>query len=344
MQEAATTSGTHPQEQAPVTTDQPSRSAVHLLLPCFNEEQSIQPMVETLARVFADEPAWDVTAVFIDDGSHDATWDEITRVRAMDLPITIGGIRLEHNQGKAAAQAIGIREVTSAGGVVVLMDADGQHDPTQLPAILRSCEESRLPQIARRTEYRRGRANMAGTLGLGVLAGLTGVRFDPTLGEYLVLPARTVRMLARNPQLGVVPIVPLVQGMSPDMMTFPSPVLDRADGSTSTRWTRSQLWHKALLLLLANPWALLPRMAIIVVLTVLALGSYGMAIGIGSIVHGTFLGVGSVLVAMVMIFGVLAGLQLVTLGLVVVLFRTIAQAPVTTSSDVEVLDWRSDRP
>ena len=69
-----------------------------------------------------------------------------------------------------------------------------------------------------------------------------------------------------------------------------------------------------------------------------------MAVGIGSIVHGTFLGVGSVLVAMVMIFGVLAGLQLVTLGLVVVLFRTISQLAVTTSADVEVLDWRSDRP
>jgi glycosyltransferase involved in cell wall biosynthesis len=343
MQEAATTSGTHAHEQAPGPTDDPGRSTVHLLLPCFNEEQSIQPMVETLARVFADQPAWDVTAVFIDDGSHDDTWQEIARVRALDLPISVGGIRLEHNQGKAAAQAIGIREVASAGGLVVLMDADGQHDPSQLPTILRTCEDTRIPQIARRTDYRRGRTSMAGTVGLGVMSGLTGVRFDPTLGEYLVLPSRTVRQLARNPQLGVVPIVPLVQGISSRMETFSSPVLDRADGSTSTRWTRSQLWHKALLLLLANPWALLPRMAIIVVLTVLGLGSYGMVVGIGSIVHGTFLGVGSVLVAIVMVFGVLAGLQLVTLGLVVVLFRTIAQTPVTTSSDVEVLDWRSDR-
>lgn len=342
MQEAATSSGAQAREQAPGSTGRTTRSAVHLLLPCFNEEQSIQPMVETLARVFADEPGWDVTAVFIDDGSHDDTWKEIARVRSLDLPITVGGIRLEHNQGKAAAQAVGIREVASVGGLVVLMDADGQHDPSQLPAVLRACEETRTPQIARRTHYRRGRASMAGTVGLGVMSGLTGVRFDPTLGEYLVLPSRTVRLLARNPQLGVVPIVPLVQGMSSRMETFSSPILDRADGSTSTRWTRSQLWHKALLLLLANPWGLLPRMAVIVVLTVLALGSYGMVVGIGSIVHGTFLGVGSVLVAIVMVFGVLAGLQLVTLGLVVVLFRTISQTHATTSSDIEVLDWRDD--
>ena len=71
---------------APVTTDESSRSAVHLLLPCFNEEQSVQPMVETLARVFADEPAWDVTAVFIDDGSHDATWTRSPASETMDLP------------------------------------------------------------------------------------------------------------------------------------------------------------------------------------------------------------------------------------------------------------------
>ena len=39
---------------------------MYLLLPCFNEEQSIQPMVETLARVFADGPPGTCTAVFID--------------------------------------------------------------------------------------------------------------------------------------------------------------------------------------------------------------------------------------------------------------------------------------
>jgi glycosyltransferase involved in cell wall biosynthesis len=339
MHEGAMSSGAGTREQASRPLDEPDPPrTVHVLLPCFNEEQSVRPMVESLASVFADEPGWDVTAVFIDDGSHDETWLEVVRARQLDLPIHVSGIRLEHNQGKAAAQAIAIREVASKGGVVVLMDADGQHDPSQLPSILRSCDETRVPQIARRTSYRRGRTSMAGTVGLGLVAGLTGVRFDPTLGEYMALPPRTVGLLARNPQLGVVPIVPLVQGVAARLQTFSSPILDRVDGSSSTRWSRSQLWHKALLLLLANPWGLLPRMALAVVLTVIALGSYGMVVGIGSIVHGTFLGVGSVLVALVMVFGVLAGLQLVTLGLVVVLFRTIAQAPVTTSSDVEVLD------
>lgn len=343
MQEAVTTSGhASPDAPAQLGGEDTARVPVHVLLPCFNEERSIRPMVDSLAQVFADDARWDVVAVFIDDGSSDGTWQEIARAKELDLPITVGGIRLEHNQGKAVAQAVGIRQVGPTDGIVILMDSDGQHDPSTLPAIVADCAQTRLPQIARRTEYRRRRTTVIGTLGLGVVAGLTGVRFDPTLGEYLALPPHIVRMLARDPQLGIVPIVPLVQGMSPRLQTFPSPVLERADGSRSTRWTRSQLWHKALLLLLANPWALLPRMAVAIAVTVVLLGSYGLGVGIASIVHGTFLGVGSVLVAIVLVFAVLAGLQLVTLGLVVVLFRTISQSATANTSDHEVLDWDDD--
>ena len=181
---------------------------------------------------------------------------------------------------------------------------------------------------------------MLGTLGVSLVSGLTGARFDPTLGEYMVLPAKTVRSLARNPQFGVVPLVPLVQASVPRLEMFSSLAsLERSDGSHTTRWTRGQLWHKALLLLLANPWAMLPRVALAIALTVAVLGSYGMAVGIASLViHGTFLGVGSVLIAIVLVFSVLACLQLVTLGLVVVLFRSAPHGAPGASSDVEILD------
>lgn len=344
MREATTTSGQPTsQSTAPPRPDATDRVPVHVLLPCFDEELSVMPMVESLSHVFAKDERWDVVAVFIDDGSNDGTWREICRARELDLPITIGGIRLEHNQGKAAAQAVGLREIGPIDGVVILMDADGQHDPSSLPAILTGCLETRVPHVARRTDYRRSRTTSVGTLGLGIVAGLTGVRFDPSLGEYLALPSQTVRMLVRNPQLGIVPILQLVQATATRLETFSSPVLDRADGSGSTRWTRSQLWHKALLLLLANPWSLLPRMAVAIVVTVVALGSYGMTVGIASIVQGTFLGVGSVLVALVLVFAVLAGLQLATLGLVVVLFRTISHSSGSGGTEVEVLDWRTSR-
>lgn len=313
---------------------------VHVLLPCFNEQDSIISMAEALAQAFAREVDFRVTAVFIDDGSHDDTWSQIQKAQDLALPIDVGGIRLDHNQGKAAAQAVAIREVASTRGLVVLMDSDGQHDPTQLPAALRSCVQTGLPYIARRTEYRRSLTSRIGTAALSIILRLSSVRFDPTLGEYLVLPSHTVRLLARNPQLGVVPVVPLVQSSNRHVGTFDSPVLERSDGSGSTRWSRRQLWHKAVLLILANPWDMLPRVAMLIALTVVILGFYGLAAGIMSIIQGTFVGVGSIIVGMVIMFSVLAALQIVTLGLVVVLFRTGTQDPTVNGVDVEFLSWR----
>ena len=112
-----------------------------------------------------------------------------------------------------------------------------------------------------------------------------------------------------------------------------------ANAWRSTRWTKGQLWHKGLLVLLANPWAMLPRVALAIAITGLLLGSYGMAVGVASVMQGTFLGVGSVLVGMVLVFSVLAVLQLVTLGLVVVLFRSGLQFGAITTNDLEILDW-----
>jgi hypothetical protein len=316
---------------------------VHILLPCLDEERSIEPMVAALSKTFAGDQSFRVTAVFIDDGSHDDTWREIERVRRGEWAVGVGGIRLEHHQGKGVAQAIGIRALASEPGMIVLMDSDGQHDPSPLPSALHACEASKLPQVARRTDYQRRRTSMLGTLGLSVFAGLTGVRFDPTLGEYLVLPHRTVRLLADNPQLGITPLVPLVQASVTRVETFSAPVLERSDGSQSTRWTKGQLWHKAILMLLANPWAMLPRLALTIAVTIALLGAYGLGVGIHSVLNGTFLGVGSILVVTVLVFSVLAGLQMMTLGLLVVMFRTGIHTGTPSAADAETLDWSSDR-
>src|SRR3546814_18141216 len=77
--------------------------------------------------------------VVVDDGSRDGTADG---VEALALP----GVRVERmrmNRGKSAALRRGLG--VAKGDVIVLMDADGQDDPSELPRLLEigraSCRE-----------------------------------------------------------------------------------------------------------------------------------------------------------------------------------------------------------
>ena len=77
----------------------------------------------------------------VDDGSTDDTGKVVA-----ELMLRTGGVELEslrHNQGKAAALQRGFRRAVEGGAeVVVMMDADGQDDPDELPKLLARVERA----------------------------------------------------------------------------------------------------------------------------------------------------------------------------------------------------------
>lgn len=96
-----------------------------IVVPVFNEEANIARVVGEIRAVGID---WDVLAV--DDGSTDATRDVL-----LSLPVTV--ISHPINLGYGAAVQTGLRHAVRRGyGTVVLMDGDGQHDPSQIPILL----------------------------------------------------------------------------------------------------------------------------------------------------------------------------------------------------------------
>jgi glycosyltransferase involved in cell wall biosynthesis len=106
---------------------------VYVLMPCWNEVGSIDSMVATIDKAFADHPEFAVSAICVDDGSQDGTWQQSRRrgMRHATCGVAVGGMRFDHHhQGKAHAQSVGLRHVASSPpGLVVLMDSDGQHAP-----------------------------------------------------------------------------------------------------------------------------------------------------------------------------------------------------------------------
>ena len=92
------------------------------MIPAFDEEEGIAAVVE---GVLARGPWREVLVV--DDGSTDRTAERAAAAGARVL-------RHPNNKGNGAAVKTGIRE--AQGDVVLLMDADGQHDPDDAPVLV----------------------------------------------------------------------------------------------------------------------------------------------------------------------------------------------------------------
>jgi glycosyltransferase involved in cell wall biosynthesis len=96
---------------------------VSLVIPAFNEENGIAAIVEALRK----QARWREILV-VDDASTDQT---AARAEAAGARV----LRHPYNKGNGAAVKTGLR--AASGDVVLLMDADGQHDPADA---VRLCE------------------------------------------------------------------------------------------------------------------------------------------------------------------------------------------------------------
>jgi len=98
-------------------------SDICALIPAFNEEAAIGEVVKKVSAHLD-------TVLVIDDGSSDHTSEAAQAAGAVT-------IRLEPNQGKGAAIKAGFKEAGARNmRAVVCMDADGQHDPNEIPLFL----------------------------------------------------------------------------------------------------------------------------------------------------------------------------------------------------------------
>jgi glycosyltransferase involved in cell wall biosynthesis len=97
---------------------------VTIIIPAYNEAEVIGSVVDGIRTVAGDDD-WEILVV--DDGSSDETSERASRsgVRVVRHP---------YNKGNGAAVKTGLRE--AKGEVICLMDADGQHDPQEIPKLL----------------------------------------------------------------------------------------------------------------------------------------------------------------------------------------------------------------
>jgi polysaccharide deacetylase family protein (PEP-CTERM system associated) len=113
--------------------ERPERTAVAVVVPCFNEQESLPYLANTLRSVVGTlGDRYDFNFVFVDDCSTDDTWQTLQSVFGGDPRYAF--VRHERNRGVAAAIQTGLR--SASADVVCSMDCDCTYDPHALGAMI----------------------------------------------------------------------------------------------------------------------------------------------------------------------------------------------------------------
>lgn len=120
---------------------------VTILIPCYNEEQSLPLLYEQLAILTDSHAEYNWEILFVNDGSKDNTIQLIKQLSQKDNRIAY--LDLSRNFGKEAAMLAGFDYAT--GDCMVIMDADLQHPPHLIPEMLQHWEAGYDDVYAKRT-------------------------------------------------------------------------------------------------------------------------------------------------------------------------------------------------
>lgn len=110
---------------------------ISLVIPVYNEAESLPALHTAIHEALKDiQKAWEI--IFVDDGSTDTSLEVLKALAERD-PAHVRVVVLRRNFGQTAAIAAGIDNCT--GEIIVLLDADLQNDPADIPRMLKKLDE-----------------------------------------------------------------------------------------------------------------------------------------------------------------------------------------------------------
>jgi glycosyltransferase involved in cell wall biosynthesis len=102
-----------------------------IVIPAYNEAESLRALHAEIGDVLSTlGKSYEV--IVVDDGSDDDTFDTLKELAAIDPHVI--AVQMRRNFGQTAAFAAGFE--LARGDVVITLDADGQNDPADIPALL----------------------------------------------------------------------------------------------------------------------------------------------------------------------------------------------------------------
>jgi len=160
------------------------------LIPAFNEELTIQVVVHETMKY--------LPALVADDGSTDATV-ELSREAGALI------VQNEYNLGKGAALRKGFRYALENGyQAVLILDADGQHDPHEIPLFLEKYHQNKSNLIIGMRDFTQMpfTRRLANSLGGVLVNRLTREPIPDNQSGYRLIDSKVMNLLLDSQEMG----------------------------------------------------------------------------------------------------------------------------------------------
>ena len=125
---------------------------VSLIVPCYNEEESLPILYGALCDVREQVSDRDFEFIFVNDGSRDKTAEVIRDLASKDKCVKY--VFFSRNFGKEAAMYAGLEK--AQGDYIAILDADMQDPPSLIPSMIESLDKDEADIVAARRVTRKG--------------------------------------------------------------------------------------------------------------------------------------------------------------------------------------------
>ncbi len=204
-----------------------------IVVPVFNEEATLPPLIAAIDQ-HVGSITHDYEIVLVDDGSRDQSFTVIEALAAQHPQIK--GLSLSRNTGHQVALACGLESAT--GDIVVTMDADLQHPPALIPAMVAEWHKGFdiVNTVRQRTAPVPLVEGLLSRLFYVVFNRVSEVRLIPDSADFRLLDRACVDALNSMPERlkffrGMVPYI----GFSQTTLTFDCPPRTTGERSYTLR-------------------------------------------------------------------------------------------------------------
>jgi len=168
-------------------------SKITILIPCYNEEETI-PLFYSRIRPVIDSLDEEVELLFVNDGSRDGTLERIKELKKRDPRVRY--LDLSRNYGKEIAMAAGFDY--ASGDAVINIDCDLQDPPELIPEMIRCWKEEGCDDVYAQRNKRNGESwfkRFSAHVFYRLLARLAPIPVPVDTGDYRLLSRRAVEAL-----------------------------------------------------------------------------------------------------------------------------------------------------